>query len=125
MVGPGTGSNNVAGRLISGRTGTQVWTRASTWDDLYPLFGDLDADGAQDLILLDYRSAGDRYVAVRGTTGQNLWTANRSPGGSLIVTIPGALGTDGADVLETAFGSSDIRIAAVNGTNGAQLWRRS
>jgi hypothetical protein len=126
----------------SGCDNQLLWTKTGT-DMYYMQAGDLNRDGADDLLFYErsYDASTDTYLptevsAVNGQGGSTLWTKTRS-GGNYIDALPaGDLNGDGGEdvvVYNLNYGSYDSdldefyvdTISAVNGSDGSALWSKS
>lgn len=119
-----------------------LWRKTGT-DMYYMQAGDLNRDGADDLLFYErsYDASTDTYLptgvsAVNGRDGFALWTKTRS-GENYIDALPaGDLNGDGGEdvvVYNINYGSYDSgldefhvdAISAVNGSDGSALWSKS
>jgi hypothetical protein len=126
----------------SGDDGHLLWRKTGT-DMYYMQAGDLNRDGADDLLFYErsYDASTDTYrptdvSAVNGRDRSTLWTKTRS-GGNYINALPaGDLNGDGGEdvvVYNLNYGSYDSglgefyadTISAVNGSDGSALWSKS
>lgn len=90
--------------------------------ELYPLAGDLDADGAGDaahrIAVADFSA--DTYTiergAVSGRTGSKMWDGR--PGLPVRASLDGA----GEDLLDVRATYEDVSVRAIDGASGADLW---
>ncbi|HEX9890852.1 MAG TPA: hypothetical protein VGB28_02160 [Actinomycetota bacterium] len=110
--------------MLSGSDAERVWRAQVQGDYVFPLREDMNGDGADDLLLLDF-SWFDRYGVVSGATGQPLWPTIQS-GGWLWDIYPAALRGQAHDLLETSINPEEWAGVGrgVAGDTGDVLWER-
>lgn len=119
-------------KALSGVDGSVAWSRPAEEDSfLWPLRTDLDGDGSEDLVRIEYlwETDSEAYAGVSGADGQDLWPGVVDTGGYLLYLDTAALrGGPGVDILESGFafseGSAGDYTAARSGADGSLLWRR-
>ncbi len=124
---PQTDEFSATHTLVSGKTGGDSWTATSGGSTYtFPTEGDLDGDGSDDLIRLDWSHKWDAYMAVSGDDGSDAWDELGNVGGYLWSFASTRLGPTGSgeDILETLYRNGRLFTAARSGADGTHLWKR-
>ncbi len=107
--------------LKGGSNGDILWTQPLAAAEMVPALGDVDGDGAIEVI----SGSSNNIYALNGATGAIKWTTSVSGAGATeYVFIPSIADIDNDDTVEVVVQPSSY-VYAINGTNGNIKWTKN